>query len=362
MAIGSAPTTTTLAATAAPRPGEALRFGVPQGKRFEGRALAHLEDCGLNVRRESERQLTAEIAGFPGVIAILQRARDILTQVAAGKLDIGITGLDLVHEFAAEGDDVQMLFEDLGFSVATIVVAVPESWIDVSTLADLAEVAIEMRERGQDLRVATTYPRLTQRFFYEKGITHFSIVPAEGGVEAAPNVGFADAIVDTRETGVSLTENHLKVLRNGEILRSQACLIGNGRALAASAEKRDLTRRIMELIEARLRAQGAYSVTANLHGSSEAEVAKALLRSPATRGRRGPTVARVYTADTGDSTGSGGWFAATIIVEAPVLQAAVDHLRAVGGSGISVVPVRYLFDERCHGYDATLAALRLSHG
>ena len=120
----------------------------------------------------------------------------------------------------------------------------------------------------------------------------------------------------------------------------------------------------MELIEARLRAQGAYSVTANLHGSSEADVAQALLRSPATRGRRGPTVARVYTAEAGggDSTGAGGWFAATIIVEAPVLQAAVDHLRAVGGSGISVVPVRYLFNERCHGYDATLAALRLSHG
>jgi ATP phosphoribosyltransferase len=237
----------------------------------------------------------------------------------------------------------------------------------VTTLSDLADVAASLREQGEPLRIVTTYPRLTQRFLYEKGITHFSIVPAEGGVEAAPGVGFGDIVADIVETGVSLKENRLKLLRNGTIMRSQACLIGNGRALTDSREKREITRQILELIEARLRAQDYYSVTANLRGASESEVARALLASPATRGMRGPTVARVYTAQEieGQAEGDGReapgapWFAATIIVGAEALQAAIDHLRVVGGSGMSVVPVRYLFDARSHAFEAALDALGL---
>jgi ATP phosphoribosyltransferase len=236
-----------------------------------------------------------------------------------------------------------------------VVVAVPDSWIDVSTVADLAEVSLEMRERGEPLRVATTFPNLAKRFFYASGITHFTFVELKGGVEAAPGVGFADIVVDITTTGTSLRENRLKPLRNAVVTRFQACLIGNRRALAASAEKRELVRRILELVEARLRAQAFYSVTANLRAASENEVAAALVSSPATRGRRGPTVARVYSNE--PSTSTEAWFAATIIAAAAELQEAVDHLRSVGGSGISVVPLRYLFDERSQRYEAMLTAL-----
>ncbi|MDQ3700682.1 MAG: ATP phosphoribosyltransferase, partial [Chloroflexota bacterium] len=233
--------------------------------------------------------------------------------------------------------------------------------VDVTTLSDLADVAATMRERGDPLRIVTTYPRLTQRFLYEKGITHFSIVPVEGGVEAAPSVGFADIVADVVESGVSLKENRLKLLRNGTIMRSQACLIGNRRALAASAPKREVTRRIVELIEARQRAQDHFSVTANLQGQSELEVARSLLAAAATCGMRGPTVARVFTADDAAEGEHGPpalhWFAATIIVGADALQPAIDHLREVGGSGMSVVPVRYLFDQRSRAFDAALTAL-----
>jgi ATP phosphoribosyltransferase len=164
--------------------------------------------------------------------------------------------------------------------------------------------------------------------------------------------------VELTVSGVSLQENRLKVLRNGLIMHTECSLIGNRRALAGSAEKRELTRRMVELIEARLRAQGYYSVTANIRGRSERDVAAALHASPATRGMRGPTVARVYTAE---EPGAGGadveWFAATIIVGADSLQPAVDHLRAVGGTGMSVVPVRYLFDERSQHFARVLAEL-----
>lgn len=375
MAIdGLAPALTSGVTLPGGRSGEILRFGVPSGKRFEGRALAFLDACGLQVRRESDRQLTAEIAGLPGVTVIVQRARDILTQVTDGKVDIGITGMDLIGEFGTEGNELIILYEDLAFSTTRFALAVPDSWVDVTTLSDLADVAATMRERGEPLRIVTTYPRLTRRFLYEKGITHFSIVPVEGGVEAAPSVGFADIVADVVESGVSLKENRLKLLRNGTIMRSQACMIGNRRSLANSAPKREVTRRIVELIEARQRAQDYYSVTANLRGTSEQEVARSLLASAATRGMRGPTVSRVYTADevaaaggdagargAGEAQGEGGpvahWFAATIIVVADALQPAIDHLREVGGSGMSVVPVRYLFDRRSRAFEGALGAL-----
>jgi ATP phosphoribosyltransferase len=273
-------------------------------------------------------------------------------------VDVGICGLDIVHEHGVEGSDLVVLYPDLGFSYAQLAVEVPDSWIDVSSLADLSDVAVALREAGQELRVATSFPNLTRRFFYDKGITHFSLVPTEGGVEAAPSVGFADVVVDLVSTGVTLRENHLKVLRNGVILEQAACFVANRRTLNASAEKREVTRHFLELIEARLRAQDYYSVTANLRGESELEVARALLAAPATRGMRGPTVARVYTAREVEEEGSGEhWYAATIIVGADALQPAVDHLRAVGGSGMSVVPVRYLFDAQSHAFAGALKVL-----
>jgi len=343
-------------------PASALRFGVPRKGAWEDQALAFLDECGLRVRRGSDRQLTASVSGMPAVSVLLQRAEDVLRQVIDGKIDIGITGLDQLHEVRGEGDEVVMLHDALGFSTGDVVVAVPMSWVDVTTLADLADVATEMRERGEQLRVATSFPSLAKRFFYDSGITHFTFVELKGGVEAAPGVGFADIVVDINVTGTTMRENHLKVLRNGLVMRFQACLIGNRRALGDSAGKRELVRRILELVEARLRAQAYYSITANLRGASEDEVALGLMRSPATRGRRGPTVARVY-ANASPSTdllaedSAGSWYAATVIVGAGELQEAVDHLRAVGGSGISVVPLRYLFDERSQRYEAMLAEL-----
>ena len=333
--------------------GEALRFGVPRKGAWEDSALTFLDDSGIRVRRVSDRQLTATVSGMPGVTVVLQRAEDVLRQVIDGKIDIGITGLDQLTEVRGEDDEVVILHEALGFSTGALVAAVPASWVDVSSIADLAEVAVTLRERGEPLRVATSFPNLTKRFFYDSGVTHFTFVELKGGVEAAPGVGFADIVVDITTTGTSLRENYLKMLRNGVVLRFEACLIGNRRALAESASKRERVRRILELIEARLRAQTVYSITANLRAKSEEEVAAALMESPATRGRRGPTVARVYSNEPSDSV----WFAATIIAESGMLQEAIDHLRAVGGSGISVVPLRYLFDERSNRYEAMLAEL-----
>ena len=334
---------------------EVLRFGVPRGGRIGPLATEFLDSCGLRVRQANERQLTATISGLPGVTVIFQRARDIVRQIGEGEVDVGMTGEDFILEHAPEDADLVTLYPQLGFSTGDLVVAVPDSWVDVSTLADLADVAVAMRERGDQMRIATTYPRLATRFLYEKGISYFSIVLTEGSVEASPVVGFADVIVELTVSGVSLRENRLKILRSGLVMHSECTLVGNRRALTDSAEKRELTRRIVELIEARLRAQGYYSVTANMRGKSERDVADALLGSPATHGMRGPTVARVFTAEP-EPDGS-SFYAATIIVGADALQPAIDHLRSAGGEGMSVIPVRYLFDDRSQHFSRVLAEL-----
>lgn len=305
--------------------------------------------------REHPRQYAASLRGLPDVEVVLQRATDVVHLVAAGNADVGLTGIDLYTEHGREGDPLVMVCEDLGFMGADLLLAVPESWIDVTSMSDVADVAIAMREQGRELRIATSFPNLCRRFLYDRGVTYFTLVQTEGATEAAPSVGSADMVAELTSTGTTLRENHLKPVAGGVILHTQACLIGNRHTLSASERKRDLLRRILELIEARLRAQGFYSVTANLEARSEEEVAARLLVSPSTRGLRGPTVARVYTAD----GAAGQWFAATILVRAETLSAAVDALRNAGGSSISVTAVRYVFGEQSRHYTELLHALRV---
>ncbi len=163
------------------RSGEILRFGVPSGKR-RGTGAGLPGRLRLQVRRESDRQLTAEIAGLPGVTVIVQRARDILTQVTDGKVDIGITGMDLIGEFGTEGNELIILYEDLAFSTTCAVRPGRAGQLGRRHHPIRpGRRGATMRERGEPLRIVTTYPRLTRRFLYEKGITHFSIVPVEGG-------------------------------------------------------------------------------------------------------------------------------------------------------------------------------------
>ena len=160
-------------ATSSPN-GETLRFGVPRKGAWEDTALTFLDDCGLRIRRGSDRQLLASMPSMPGVTVLLQRSEDVLRQVIDGKIDVGITGLDQLYDTRGEGDEYVMLHDALGFSTGDVVVAVPTSWVDVSTIADLGEVALTLRERGEQLRVATVFPNLVKRFFYDCGITHFT--------------------------------------------------------------------------------------------------------------------------------------------------------------------------------------------
>jgi len=162
-----------------------------------------------------------------------------------------------------------MLHQNLGYDHCDLVLAVPETWIDVDSLADIAEVALEFREaKGRDPRVATKFPNLVRQFLLEKGVSYCPIVAAHGAIEAAPAMGYADLVADLSTTGATLRANHLKPLEDGVILRSQARLVANVRALRRRKPVLDVARSLLEVIDATSQGQRYSLVTASVRGES----------------------------------------------------------------------------------------------
>lgn len=323
-----------------------LRLAVPS-KGMEDAALAFLSSCGLSVNRSNPRQYRATVRSLTGVEVLFQRAPDIIEKVYEGSVDLGITGYDIVKEHEREDDAVVMLHPKLGFGQCALVLAVPEGWIDVSGVADLAEISADLRSRGRELRIATKYVNLTRQFLFDRGINYFSIVESSGALEAAPAMGYADMICDLTSSGVTLRENRLKPVNGGTILDSQACLVANRAALRTCDDKLQLTRQILELIEAHLRARSFYSLTANIHGDTPEAIAQVVTSHGEVAGLQGPTVAPVYSKVGGQS----GWYAATIVVEERVLQKAVDALRKAGAADVTAIPLRYVFEHKAWTFE-----------
>lgn len=315
-------------------------------------AMTFLQECGLRVEKPNPRQYTGSIPSLPEVDVLFQRVIDVAYKVAEGTAQLGVTGLDVVAEYGSP--DLIVVHPDLRFGHCRLVVAIPEAWIDVDSMLDLAEVAVDFREyHGRNLRVATTYPRNTRQFLHANGIHHFTIVQAEGAIEAAPTIGHADIIVDLVQTGTTLRENHLKPLADGVIVESQACLVGHRASLLADPELRETARRILEQIDASLEGKRYVQVTANMRGEDPHDIARRVAESPLTRGLQGPTVAPIYGADP-------NWHTVTLIVPSASLLGAIEHLRSVGGVQATAAPVRYLFLEHSPTYARFLKLLNAS--
>lgn len=326
---------------------QALRLALPS-KGMEEATLEFLKASGLAVNRTNPRQYRATISGLPGVQVLFQRADDIFAKVDEGSVDLGITGYDIVRERQYEDDRVVVLMNGLGYGQCSLVVAVPEGWIDTTSMLDLAQISADQRSRGHELRVATKYPNLTRQFLYDHGINYFRLVESSGALEAAPQLGYADLVVDLMTSGVTLRENRLKMVAGGEIIASQACLVGNSRTLQASPEKLDLARAMLELIEAHLRAREYVSITANIRGESAESIARRVTAHAEVAGLRGPTIARVYPKAGGDED----WFAVTVVVESKLIISAVDSLRKAGASDLTVVGLSYMFESKSWSFEA----------
>ncbi|MDQ0419583.1 ATP phosphoribosyltransferase [Peteryoungia aggregata LMG 23059] len=225
-----------------------ITIGLPSKGRMKDDASAIFEKAGMKiVAVGNDRSYRGRVEGFDDVEIAYLSASEISREIGNGTVDFGVTGEDLIREGLAEADSRVEIAARLGFGHADVIVAVPEVWYDVDTMADLGDVAAEFRTRhGRRLAIATKYWRLTQQHFSgSHGIQLYRIVESLGATEGAPAAGQADIIVDITSTGSTLRANHLKVLSDGVILRSEACLV---RARKPEHEGNAMIGRIVEAV------------------------------------------------------------------------------------------------------------------
>ena len=204
-----------------------LVLAVPSKGRLEEDTRRVFADAGLAIDRPGgARSYQGDIANLPGVTVRFLPASEIARELIRGEVHVGVTGADLIHETSEQGPDSVEFAKPLGFGGADVVIAVPDAWIDVTSMRDLADVASDFRAgHGRWLRVATKYLNLTRRWFARHGIAEYRIVESLGATEAAPAAGAADLIVDITSTGSTLAANGLRIIEDGLILRSEANLI-----------------------------------------------------------------------------------------------------------------------------------------
>lgn len=332
-----------------------IRLALPSKGVLQKESLALLAECGLTIKKSNPRQYKATIPELPGVTVLFQRPGDIAIGVREGSIDFGITGLDIITEKGnINGEEpVLIIHEALGFGPCTLNLAVPED-LPIHTLADLQNWAQELAGNGTSLRVATKFPRTTGKFLEANNITPCKLIDAEGTLEIAPDIGFADIIADLVSSGVTLHDNHLRPLDDGLILESQAALIANKEALQTRKGVRAVAKQLLEYIEAHLRAQGSYLVITNMRGDTPESIATLMAERPFISGLQGPTIANIVSPDGHDNQ----LFSVTIVVGKKDLVKAIAELRAIGGSGVIVTPISYIFEEEPERYKAMLSAIK----
>lgn len=219
-------------------------LAVPSKGRLEEMSRQVFAESGIAITRPGgARSYAGAMENMPGVTVRFMPAGEIARELVRGTIDLGITGVDLIHEATEDGPQRVVFACDLGFGEADVVIAVPDAWIDVTHMRDLADVASDFRARhGRFLRVATKYVQLTRRFFTAHGIAEYRIVESTGATEAAPANGAADLIVDITSTGSTLKANGLRILADGTILKSSANLIVTKQAALAPTQRMVLTR------------------------------------------------------------------------------------------------------------------------
>ncbi|RCL03349.1 MAG: ATP phosphoribosyltransferase [Candidatus Tokpelaia sp. JSC161] len=207
-----------------------ITLALPSKGRFKEKTLSLLKNAGYEISLSLEkRSYHAHVTNLPEIDILFLSASEIAHELGNGNINLGITGKDLIYENLTHPNEHIEIKYALGFGHANVVVAVPEIWHDVSTIADLDDVAADFRQHhGRRLRIATKYWRLTQQFLSQKhGIQLYRIVESLGATEGAPAAGSADVIVDITSSGATLAANKLKILNDGVILKSQACLIAS---------------------------------------------------------------------------------------------------------------------------------------
>ena len=209
-----------------------ITIGLPSKGRLKEGSISFFEKNDLKLTSNGgERNYFAEIENLPTYLAqnakiVYLHAKEIIQRLGDGTIDIGISGLDLLQESSMNLQKKIEVKKKLDFGMADVVIAIPDDWIDVQTVADLEEVSFDFRDKKNTrLRVATKYPNLTNNFLVSKGITQYKIVASLGATETYPFIGSSEIITDITSSGKTLKDNNLRVLKDGYILNSQACLL-----------------------------------------------------------------------------------------------------------------------------------------
>lgn len=331
-----------------------IRLALPSKGRLQPSTLEFLGRCGFEVKQSTTRGYLGTIPALPAVKVLFQRPTDIIVSVANGGVDFGITGYDVIANADVDAQ-VRVLHDALGYGKCKVVVAVPESWETTRTMADLAA---RTRAMPHTLRVVTKYHHLTRAFLQAHRVEPFVLIDAEGSLEVVPEIGYADIIVDIAETGATLQQNRLRVLEDGVILNTQATLVANRQSLRR-AEVMNVAIELLEYIEAHQRAEGYFMIWANMRGKSLEHVGQRVTLHTTLGGLQGPTIAPIYpNPRTQAANPDMNWYSVSIAVARSELTDAIEQLRAIGGSGVVVTPITYIFEEQ----PSRVAALKALNG
>jgi ATP phosphoribosyltransferase len=329
-----------------------LRLSLPSKGRLAEDSIEFLAACGLNILKPNPRQYEAQIPDLPELVILFQRPGDIVVSVREGSVEFGITGIDVYEEHKGDNGEALVLHDALGFGHCSLTLAVPEVWENVLVVNDLRK---RVDSIGRPLRVATKFPVLTGKFLQTASIPHI-LISAEGTLETAPAIGYADIISDLVSSGQTLKDNRLRALQDGIIQPSQAAFIANRQALCNRTNALSMARQLIEFFEAHLRAVENLAIFANMRGSSPEAIAQRIFTQPTIGGLQGPTISPVIVRNDEKN-----WFAVHIVVRRDRLFQAVNELRSIGGSGVVVAPVTYIFEEEPARYTAMLQALEIKN-
>jgi ATP phosphoribosyltransferase len=217
-----------------------LNVGIPSKGRLRKDILKIFKKKKLNlVSERGERDLLGSIKQLKNIKILYLHAREIIERLGDGSLDLGFSGYDLLKESEINIQNKINVSKRYDFGKAILVVAIPDPWIDVQTVADLEEIAFEFKDKKKKrLRVATKYPNLTREFLFSKGVTQFKLVSSLGATEAYPFTGSSEIITDITSTGETLRANNLRILKDGEILESVACMMTSKSSLKKQEVKK----------------------------------------------------------------------------------------------------------------------------
>ena len=304
-------------------------IAVPSKGRLQENTDAFFANAGLKMAKGGgARDYRGSIAGLANVEVAYLSASEIASQLARGAVHLGVTGEDLVRESIVNADSKVALIEGLGFGFANVVVAVPQAWIDVRSMADLDDVSTEFRtQHNRRMRVATKYINLTRGFFARHGVVDYRIVESAGATEGAPASGTAELIVDITTTGATLAANGLKVLDDGVMLKSQANLVASRQA-DWSPHARETARIIFDHISACARARAFKEVRTRFSACDAALLADAHARFGVVSPFGGPTSSGMVT----------------LHCPPEHLYGLASFLRQRGADAVSVGSLDYVFD------------------